>query len=123
MSEKLNDYFRKREEIGERFRIFRLLLQKSQEDFSNETLREMSEIQRIENGTFIPDIEFIGYFCDEYGLNIIWLVYGKENIFYKETTKTPRHLYDLCLEKPSDIESLKDFLENFAGNQGYIEHG
>ncbi|MCP5052615.1 MAG: helix-turn-helix transcriptional regulator [bacterium] len=64
-------------DFGKRFLRFRLKLKKSREEFEAETGYPATYIAGVENGKFIPTIQFVEHFYDHYNLNITWLVKGK----------------------------------------------
>ena len=75
----LGDHYQQKKEIGKRFKQFRELVGKSKkqlEQEANNPLIQVPRINMLELGVFIPDIIFIQYFTETYGLNLTWLVKG-----------------------------------------------
>jgi hypothetical protein len=80
----LDEYAIRKKEMGARFKRFRELMEKTHLDLQNEADDPEINIGRIsffEYGGIIPDIVFIQYFTEEYGLNLTWLVKGTGPIF------------------------------------------
>lgn len=78
--------------IGKRFQQFRNVIGKSTPRLEKEAKKlgiKEARIKLIEKGIIIPNIVFIQYFTEEYGLNLTWLVTGDGNMFYKKGEKTP----------------------------------
>jgi len=105
----MDDYFHQKQEIGHRFKQFREMLGKSIKKIvkdANEPIIQEQRIKLVEKGAFLPDIIFIQYFTEEYGLNLTWLVKGIEPIFYKKGPKTPLDIYlkykKITIEKEPD---------------------
>ena len=91
----MDAYFYQKQAIGQRFKQFRQLLgisRKEMEKEANEPMIQEQRIKLLEKGTFIPDILFIQYFTEEYGLNLTWLVKGIGPIFFKKGPKTPGNI-------------------------------
>jgi len=112
---RIENYAAYKKEIGNRFKAFRLLVGKSQREFSAESELPIEYISQIELGTILPGIISVEYFTRSYGLNISWLVTGKGYIFQTQGTETPRYAY--LLDKMMDyrdpefvecLETLKD---------------
>ena len=82
--------------MGQRFKQFRELVGKSKEQMEQEAnhpcIKE-KKINQFEYGAIIPDIVFVQYFTEEYGLNLTWLVTGSGFIFAKKGDKTPGDIY------------------------------
>ncbi len=83
----LDEYFKQKKAMGKRFKQFRELLGKSRkeiEDEANFLLIQEQRIKMVEIGAIIPDILFIQYFTENYGLNLTWLVKGTGEPILKE---------------------------------------
>ncbi len=83
----LDEYFQQKKAMGKRFKQFRELLGKSRkeiEDEANFLLIQEQRIKMVEIGAIIPDILFIQYFTENYGLNLTWLVKGTGEPILKE---------------------------------------
>ncbi len=83
----LDEYFKQKKAMGRRFKQFRELLGKSRkeiEDEANFLLIQEQRIKMVEIGAIIPDILFIQYFTENYGLNLTWLVKGTGEPFLKK---------------------------------------
>ncbi len=83
----LDEYFKQKKAMGRRFKQFRELLGKSRkeiEDEANFLLIQEQRIKMVEIGAIIPDILFIQYFTENYGLNLTWLVKGTGKPILKE---------------------------------------
>jgi len=86
----LGDHYQQKKEIGQRFKQFRETLGKSQKELEKEANNPLIQVVRInmlELGVFIPDIIFIQYFTETYGLNLTWLVKGTGKPFLKKHRK------------------------------------
>jgi transcriptional regulator with XRE-family HTH domain len=82
----LDEYFKQKKAMGKRFKQFRELLGKSRkeiEDEANFLSIQEPRIKMVEIGAIIPDIVFIQYFTENYGLNLTWLVKGTGEPFLK----------------------------------------
>ena len=101
----LDEYAKQKKAMGKRFKQFRELVEKSKiqmEQEANHPLIKAKKINQFEYGAIIPDIIFIQYFTEEYGLNLTWLVTGSGFIFVKKGPKTPEDIYRLFLDmKPT----------------------
>jgi transcriptional regulator with XRE-family HTH domain len=83
----LDEYFKQKKAMGRRFKQFREMLGKSRkeiEDEANFLLIQEQRIKMVEIGAIIPDILFIQYFTENYGLNLTWLVKGTGEPFLKK---------------------------------------
>jgi len=92
----MDEYFLQKQEIGQRFKQFRQMLGKSIKKIvqdANEPIIQEKRIKLMEKGAFLPDIIFIQYFTEAYGLNLTWLVKGIGPIFFKKGPKTPLDIY------------------------------
>lgn len=83
--------------IGIRFKIFREIIDRTQAQLASELGVVQSEINDIEAGRIFPDIAYLHYLYEEYGLNINWLM-GKVGGMFNE--KDPRRLSGLLFTKP-----------------------
>jgi transcriptional regulator with XRE-family HTH domain len=84
----LDEYFKQKKAMGKRFKQFRELLGKSRKEIENEAnflLIQEQRIKMVEIGAIIPDILFIQYFTENYGLNLTWLVKGTGKPFLKKS--------------------------------------
>jgi transcriptional regulator with XRE-family HTH domain len=82
-------------QIGNRFRICRLLLLKTQADIAKETELPGGYIDLIEKGIVVPEPAIVSFLSRKYGLNLTWLIYGEDRIFYKKTRKVPRFAHEV----------------------------
>jgi transcriptional regulator with XRE-family HTH domain len=102
----LDEYVKQKKAIGKRFKQFRELVGKSQKEMeqeANDPLIMTERINMFEHGAISPDIIFMQYFTEEYGLNLTWLVKGSGFIFSKKGAKIPEHIYNLLHDtEPSD---------------------
>jgi hypothetical protein len=92
----LDEYVQQKKEMGQRFKKFRELMGKSKEEMEQEANHPLIMTERIklfEYGAIIPDIIFMQYFTEEYGLNLTWLVKGTGFLFTKKGAKTPEEIY------------------------------
>jgi transcriptional regulator with XRE-family HTH domain len=83
----LDDYVKNKKAMGKRFKQFRELIGKSKQELADEAEEALIMDERInlfEKGAIIPDIIFIRYFTEEYGLNLTWLVKGSGKPFFKK---------------------------------------
>jgi len=102
----LDEYAKQKKAMGKRFKQFRELVEKSKiqmEQEANLPLIKAEKIKQFEYGAIIPDIIFIQYFTEEYGLNLTWLVTGGGFLFNKKGDKTPEDIYRIFRDfKPSN---------------------
>lgn len=92
----LDEYVQQKKEMGQRFKKFRELMGKSKNEMeqeANHPLIMTERIKMVEYGAIIPDIIFMQYFTEEYGLNLTWLVKGTGFLFTKKGTKTPEDMF------------------------------
>ena len=92
----LDEYVKQKKAMGQRFKQFRELVEKSKiqmEQEANHPLIKAERINQFEYGAIIPDIIFIQYFTEDYGLNLTWLVTGVGFLFNKKGAKTPEDIY------------------------------
>lgn len=87
---------------GLNFRIFRKILNKTQDDLAAEMNVCKATISNFERGYTHIKPNYLFYMYTTYGLNISWLMTGKGNIFALEGGKPP-----------SDIVVNKKYLEIF----------
>ena len=91
----MDAYFAQKQAIGQRFKQFRELLGitiKKMVKEANDPLIQEQRIKLLEKGAFIPDIIFINYFIEVYGLNLPWLVTGIGPMFFEKGPRTPDHI-------------------------------
>jgi len=91
----LGDHYQQKKEIGQRFKQFRETLGKSQkklEQEANNPLIQVTRINMFELGVIIPDIIFIQYFTEIYGLNLTWLVNGTGTPLLKKAEEIGQEL-------------------------------
>jgi transcriptional regulator with XRE-family HTH domain len=65
-----------KQEVGGRFKIFRLDKKKAQYVLASELQVHQSTITNIEKGATFPKVSYLNYFYEKYGLNLNWLVTG-----------------------------------------------
>ncbi len=90
-----------KEDVGIRFKAFRLDQKKAQHIMAEELRVHQSTITNIEHGTTFPKINYLFYFYDVYGLNINWLITGVGDMYLRgksterldEEIKLPRVPY------------------------------
>lgn len=70
-----------KEDVGRRFKEFRISQKKAQHVLAQELQVHQSTITNIEHGTTFPKINYLQYFYEKYGLNINWLVTGEGDMF------------------------------------------
>jgi transcriptional regulator with XRE-family HTH domain len=104
----LDEYVQQKKEIGQRFKKFRELMGKSKKEMEQEANHPLIMTERIklfEYGAIIPDIIFMQYFTEEYGLNLTWLVKGRGLLFTKKGAKTPEEIYMIfrSIEHPGQL--------------------
>lgn len=76
MEEQTSIFKNLKQEVGERFKVFRLGRKKSQYALASELKIHQSTITNIEKGTTFPKVSYLNYFYEKYGLNLNWLVTG-----------------------------------------------
>jgi transcriptional regulator with XRE-family HTH domain len=101
--------------VGRRFAIFRCSVLKSQKDFALETGLSEEYIESFEKGLVIPNTLLLAHFFREYGLNVTWLLFGVEKIFYKKSKRVPPFVYRMdrimhynSVEFKENLEFLED---------------
>jgi transcriptional regulator with XRE-family HTH domain len=72
-----------KEDVGMRFKDFRLEKKKPQHVLAAELEVHQSTITNIEHGTTFPKINYLQYFYEKYGLNINWLVTGEGDMYMR----------------------------------------
>jgi len=91
----LGDHYQQKKEIGQRFKQFRELLGKSKKELeqdANNPLIQVPRINMLELGVVIPDIIFIQYFTEKYGLDLTWLVTGTGTPLLKKAEERGQEL-------------------------------
>ena len=134
----LDEYVQQKKEMGKRFKNFRELMGKSIDEIEQEANHALIMTERIkmfEYGAIIPDIIFIHYFTEEYGLNLNWLVKNHGPIFTKKGAKTPEDIYlifrdieypaqlineVLRLTRQEDVKNLREQKQLYAEVEGGI---
>jgi transcriptional regulator with XRE-family HTH domain len=132
----LDEYVQQKKEMGQRFKKFRELMGKSRNEIEQEANHRLIMTERIkmfEYGVIVPDIMFIQYFTEEYGLNLTWLVKGIGSLFTKKGAKTPEDIYMIFrdIEYPGQLinevlrltqnEDVKNFREQKPQNWSEVE--
>ena len=122
----LDEYAKQKKEMGKRFKQFRELVDKSKmqmEQEANHPLIKAEIIHQFEYGAIIPNIIFMQYFTEEYGLNLTWLVTGSGFIFAKKGDKTPEDIYRVFRDfKPSN-KLITEIIGINQRARTYISHG
>jgi transcriptional regulator with XRE-family HTH domain len=72
-----------KEDVGKRFKEFRIDKKKAQHVLASELKVHQSTITNIEHGTTFPKINYLQYFYEKYGLNINWLVTGEGEMYMR----------------------------------------
>jgi transcriptional regulator with XRE-family HTH domain len=110
----LDEYFQQKKAMGKRFKQFREMLGKSRKEFeaeANDLLIQEQRIKMVEIGAIIPDIFFIQYFTENYGLNLTWLVKGTGKPFLKEyrrqRAEDGRQKTDNRIQRTDENENLE----------------
>jgi transcriptional regulator with XRE-family HTH domain len=106
----LDEYYFHKQEMGIRFKQFRAAIGKSKQELAEEANIMEARIKWFENGTIIPDIIFIQYFTDNYGLNLTWLVKGTGKAFFKKGEKTPQYVYRVAMEQGIDSSLMQEII-------------
>lgn len=73
-----------KEDVGVRFKSFRLDQKKAQHVLASELKVHQSTITNIEHGTTFPKISYLYYFYETYGLNINWLITGDGEMYLRD---------------------------------------
>lgn len=76
-----------KEQVGRRFKEFRISQKKAQHILAEELRVHQSTITNIEHGTTFPKINYLQYFYEKNGLNINWLVTGEGDMFMDSVRK------------------------------------
>ena len=109
----LDDYVKNKKAMGKRFKQFRELIGKSKKELAEEAEEALIMDERInllEKGAIIPDIIFIQYFTEEYGLNLTWLIKGTGKPFFKKGRKTRPGVYTLTMENGIDSPIIQEII-------------
>ena len=132
----IDEYFQQKKAMGQRFKQFRDLMGKSKKEMEQEANHPLIMTERIkmfEYGAIIPDIIFMQYFTEEFGLNLTWLVKGSGFLFTKKGAKTPEDIYRLFRDiKPTNQlineiirlnqqPKIKDFPKHVPQNHAEID--
>jgi len=72
-----------KDDVGVRFKAFRVAQKKAQHVLAGELEVHQSTITNIEHGTTFPKISYLHYFWQKYGLNINWLLTGEGDMYVK----------------------------------------
>jgi transcriptional regulator with XRE-family HTH domain len=72
-----------KQDVGIRFKSFRLDQKKAQHVMAAELNVHQSTITNIEHGTTFPKISYLYYFFEKYGLNINWLITGEGDMYLR----------------------------------------
>jgi len=96
--------------IGERFRIFRLLVLRSRKHFSLVSGINEGYLEYFEKGLLLPETVLLATFSRGYGLNLTWLIFGEEGIFYKKVSGIPGFAYEV---DRTGFYKTKEFRELF----------
>jgi transcriptional regulator with XRE-family HTH domain len=73
-----------KEDVGIRFKAFRIDQKKAQHVLATELKVHQSTITNIEHGTTFPKISYLFYFYETYGLNINWLITGDGEMYLRD---------------------------------------
>lgn len=76
-------------EVGMRFKVFREIIDRTQEQLAAELEILKSEIDAIEEGRIFPDITYLHYLHENYGLNINWILGKVGTMFAKKGPDKP----------------------------------
>jgi transcriptional regulator with XRE-family HTH domain len=109
----LDDYVKNKKAMGKRFKQFRELIGKSKKELAEEAEEALIMDERInllEKGAIIPDIIFIQYFTEEYGLNLTWLIKGTGKPFFKKGRKTRPGVYALTMENGINSPIIQEII-------------
>jgi transcriptional regulator with XRE-family HTH domain len=103
-----------KKDIGDRFRRFRVTLNKTQAQLAEEMDIYQSTITNIECGKTFPRTWYLKYFYRKYSLNSNWLLTGQENMILRRDQKFPKTMTVLeCHIKEDDpvYEKYIDLLD------------
>lgn len=104
-----------KEDVGIRFKAFRVDLDKAQHVLAGELNVHQSTITNIEHGTTFPKISYLYYFFEKYGLNINWLITGEGDMYLRgagddgndKSIKIPHIKYgDLMYDQYAELSRL-----------------
>ena len=95
-------------DIALRFKLFRKLIKKSQQELADELGVHQSTITNIEKSNIFPNMQFIHKLCLDYDLNANWLITGKGEMFLTKENK----LLTQSVKKDKDILELIEIIEN-----------
>jgi transcriptional regulator with XRE-family HTH domain len=76
MVEQTSELKNLKQEVGGRFKSFRVDKKKAQRVLASELQVHQSTITNIERGTTFPKVSYLDYFFKKYALNLNWLVSG-----------------------------------------------
>lgn len=76
-----------KQDVGSRFKQFRVDKRKAQHELAKELKVHQSTITNIEHGTTFPKLNYLHYFYMKYGLNINWLVTGEGEMYLRAHPK------------------------------------
>jgi transcriptional regulator with XRE-family HTH domain len=105
--------------IGDRFKLFRMSIGKTQADLSEDIGVTQPTLARIESGEHRPTFKVLIYLIDNFNLNFQWLSDGKGNMFTKITKADIKLLDNVKYKKMiedmnTDLNIMKGILERYA---------
>jgi transcriptional regulator with XRE-family HTH domain len=107
-----------KESIGERFKIFRHSIGKSQNDLSIEIGVTQPTIARIEYGEHRPTFKILSYMIDTYNLNFQWLSSGRgnmcTNISLSKKLTNNLEFQKMLEDMNTDTDIIKTILEQYS---------
>jgi len=105
--------------IGDRFKLFRMSIGKTQADLSIAIGVTQPTLARIESGEHRPTFKVLIYLIDNFNLNFQWLSSGKGNMYTKITQANSKLLdnmkyINMLEDMNTDINIMKGILERYA---------
>jgi transcriptional regulator with XRE-family HTH domain len=80
-------------EVGVRFKVFREIIDRTPEQLAAELEIPKSEIDSVEEGLLFPDIAYLHYLYENYGLNINWMIGKVGSMFAKNDPQKLGKIY------------------------------
>lgn len=100
-----------KEDVGVRFKSFRLDQKKAQHVLASELKVHQSTITNIEHGTTFPKISYLFYFYETYGLNINWLITGDGEMYLRDKSAEEENLPLMLPHVSYEDSSYPQYLE------------
>lgn len=92
-----------KKDVGERFKAFRLFMEKKQTAIANDAGISQSSITRIEGGELYPSVELLFALHSNYKLNVHWMLTGEKEMFVTDEKLTREELICKCFDMDKQL--------------------